>query len=136
MEVKNLKSYFETVAKELDGNYTDFSDDTVIITLPVGDGRFHSVKGIIDEKKHGHMVVFTASVCRLHEHPTIDYKKMLEHNYDYGYAKITITDEDFLEVMAAIKYDLCSAEEMKFMIEEISHVADMLEKEITGLDKF
>jgi hypothetical protein len=81
------------------------------------------------------MIVFTASVCRLHEYPNIDYRKLLEHNYDYGYAKITITDEDFLEVMAAIKYDLCTPDEVKYMVDEISHVADMLEKEITGTDK-
>lgn len=135
MQDKNVKGYLEKLAQELDGNYTEYSDDTVIVTLPLEEGRFQSVRGLITEKDSGLMLILTSTICRLHEFPDVNFRKMLEVNYDLGYSKITITDEDYLELMASIKYDLCSPEELSYMIKEIASTADRLELEITGVDR-
>jgi hypothetical protein len=134
MEEKNVKGYLEKLAQDLNGNYTEYSDDTVIITLPLDEGRFQSARGILLERDGGLMLTFTSTICRLHEYPDVDFRKMLEHNYDLGYSKITITDEDYLELMAAIKYDLVNPEELRYIITEVVQTADKLELEITGKD--
>ena len=134
MEDKNVKEYLENLAKDLNGNYTEYSDDTVIVTLPIDDGLFQSVRGLIIEKDTGLMLIITSTICRLHEYPEVDFRKMLEMNYELGYSKITITDEDYLELMSSIKYDLCTPEELKYMITEVAHTADKLEFDITGKD--
>lgn len=134
MEDKNIKGYLEKLAQELNGNFTEYSDDTVIVTLPLDEGRFQSVRGLISERESGLMLVFTSTICRLHEYPDVDFRKMLEMNYELGYSKITITDEDYLELMTAIKYELATPAEVKYMILEIAGTADKLEFEITGKD--
>lgn len=134
MQDKNVRGYLEQLAQEMNGNFTEYSDDTVIVTLPLEEGRFQSVRGLINERESGLMLIFTSTICRLHEYPDVDFRKMLEMNYDLGYSKITITDEDYLELMAAIKYELCSPEELRYMITEVVQTADRLELEITGKD--
>jgi hypothetical protein len=134
MEDKNVKSYLEALAQELNGNFTEYSDDTIIMTLPLDEGRFQSIRGLITEKESGLMLIFTSTICRLHEFPNVDFKRMLEMNYELGYSKITITDEDYLELMTSIRYDLANAEEIRYMINEIAQTADKLEFEITGQD--
>lgn len=134
MQEKNVKGYLENLAHEMNGNYTEYSDDTIIITLPLDEGRFQSVRGLIIEKESGLMLIFTSTICRLHEYPDVDFRKMLEMNFELGYSKITITDEDYLELMTAIKYDLVTPEELRYMISEVIQTADKLELEITGKD--
>lgn len=135
MEDKNIKGYLKKLAEELDGNYTEYSDDTVIVTMPIGDGRFQSIRGLISDKgSAGILLVFTSTICRIHEYPDINYKEILEINYDLGYSKIAITDEDYLELMASVKYDLVTPEEVKHMVNEVAHTADRLEFQITGKD--
>ncbi|MDX2306210.1 MAG: hypothetical protein NW226_25605 [Microscillaceae bacterium] len=134
MKDNNVKGYLQHLAEEMDGNYTEYSDDTIIVTLPLEEGRFQSVRGLITERDSGLMLILTSTICRLHEYPDVDYRKMLEMNYELGYSKITITDEDYLELMTSIKYDLANPEEIKYMITEVAQTADKLEFEITGKD--
>ena len=134
MKDNNVKGYLQQLAEEMDGNYTEYSDDTIIVTLPLEEGRFQSVRGLITERDSGLMLILTSTICRLHEYPDVDYRKMLEMNYELGYSKITITDEDYLELMTSIKYDLATPEEIKYMITEVALTADKLEFEITGKD--
>lgn len=134
MKDNNVKGYLQHLAEEMDGNYTEYSDDTIIVTLPLEEGRFQSVRGLITERDSGLMLILTSTICRLHEYPDVDYRKMLEMNYELGYSKITITDEDYLELMTSIKYDLANPEEIKYMITEVAQTADRLEFEITGKD--
>ncbi len=134
MQDKNVKGYLQKMAEEMDGNYTEYSDDTIIVTLPLEEGRFQSIRGLITEKSSGLMLILTSTICRLHEYPDVDFRKMLEMNYDLGYSKITITDEDYLELMTSIKYDLATADEIRYMMTEVAQTADRLEFEITGKD--
>ncbi len=134
MEEKNVKGYLESLAQELNGNYTEYSDDTVILTIPLDEGRFQSIRGILAQREAGLMLIFTSTICRLHEFPDVNFRRMLEMNFELGYSKITITDEDYLELMTSIKYDLATEEEIKYMIHEIAETADKLEFEITGED--
>lgn len=135
MEGKNVQGYLKKLAEELSGSYTEFSDDTVILTIPLDDNRFQSVRGLIQEKKDaGVFLILSSKICRLHEHPDVDFRKMLERNYELGYSKITITDEDYLEVAVYMKYDLVTPEELSYMVQEVATTADKLEHEITGQD--
>jgi hypothetical protein len=134
MEGKNVQGYLKKLAEEMNGNYTEYSDDTVIITLALEDSRFQSVRGVIQEKGNALFLILSSTICRLHEYPDVDFRKMLERNYDLGYSKITITDEDYLELAVYTKYDLVNPEELRYMLNEIAVTADKLEHEITGQD--
>lgn len=134
MEGKNVQGYLKQLAEEMNANYTEYSDDTVIITFALEDTRFQSVRGVIKEKGSGLFLVLSSVICRLHEHPDVNFRKMLERNDDLEYSKITITDEDYLELSAHVKYDLVNPAELRYVLNEVALQADKLENEITGQD--
>ncbi|MCS6821514.1 MAG: hypothetical protein NZ551_06565 [Microscillaceae bacterium] len=133
MQDRNVKGYLKQIAEKLNGNYTEYTEDLVIITIPLEGkpDRFQSVKALITEKEGQLRLIFTSTVCRIHEYPNIDFRHLLEENYDLIYAKICITDEDYLEVMSSINYDLCTLDELYYMILETVKKADALEAEVT-----
>lgn len=134
MEGKNVQGYLKQLAEEMNANYTEYSDDTVIITFALEDARFQSVRGIIQEKSSGLFLILSSTICRLHEQPDVDFRKMLERNDELEYSKITITDEDYLDLTAHMRYDLVNPAELRYMLNEIATTADKLENEITGQD--
>ncbi len=134
MEGKNIQGYLKQLAEDMNASYTEYSDDTVIITFALEDARFQSVRGLIQEKSSGLFLILSSVICRLHEQPDVDFRKMLERNDDLEYSKITITDEDYLELTAHMRYDLVNPDELRYMLQEVATQADKLEHEITGKD--
>ncbi len=130
---KDIQSYLKKMAAEMDASYIEYSDDTVILTLPITQGRFQSVKGFIIHKNDHIFLTFTSTICRLNEFPNVDYKKMLELNFDLCFSKITLED-NLLEVAASTIYEICTPEQVKAMLTEVAHTADSLEMELTGAD--
>lgn len=138
-KLKNIEQLLESSSITLHGQYTEYSDDTVIITVPVNkdENRFQSVKGYVADRQTTQgettqMVMLSCTVCTLHDHPELDFKELLKKNYQMIYSKLTITDEDYLEVEAATRYEYATAQEVEAMIEEVAMRADQLKKEILG----
>jgi hypothetical protein len=133
MSSKNIQAYLQKMADEAGGKYTEYSDNSVIVTLPLEDGRYQNVKGYIHEMGDGLMLVFMSKVCHLNEIENLDCQELLKLNGSLCYAK-TVVDDGFLEIVATTRYELCSHDQVKFMIYETARVADTLEKQLTGLD--
>lgn len=134
-KIENIELLLKELSLELHGQYTEYSDDTVILTVPVNENEseFQSVKGYVVEREEGtQMIILTGTVCTLHDHPNIDYKKLLKKNFQMVYCKITITDEDYLEVETATKYNYATAEEVEDMIKEVAVKTRELKKELLG----
>lgn len=131
---KDIQSYLKKMAAEIDASYIEYSDNTVILTLPITQGRFQSVKGFIIHKNDHVFLTFTSTICRLAEFPEIDFRKMLELNFDLCFSKITLED-NLLEVAASTMYDICTPEQVRSMLVEVANTADQLEMELTGADK-
>lgn len=134
-KLENIERLLKGLSLELHGQYTEYSDDTVILTVPVNkdESEFQSVKGYVVEREEGtQMIILTGTICTLHDHPNLDYKELLKKNYQMVYCKITITDEDYLEVEAATKYNYATAEEVEEMIKEVAIRTRKLKKELLG----
>ena len=136
-KLENIEHLLESLSVELHGQYTEFSNDMVILTIPINEdeSEFQSVKGYIVDRttlkgETAQMVILTGSVCTLHDHPEIDLKELLKKNYQMIYSKITITDEDYLEIEAATRYEYATAEEVEAMIEEVAMRTQELKKEL------
>lgn len=131
--IEKIERFLEELSIELHGQLTEYSDDTVIITVPIDESEteFQSIKGAIVERVEGiHMVILTGTICTLHDHPELDFKDLLKRNYQMLYSKITITDEDYLEVEAATRYDYATAEEVEEMIKEVAIKTQELKREL------
>ncbi|OJJ22596.1 hypothetical protein BKI52_07915 [marine bacterium AO1-C] len=131
-KLENIESLLQELSVELHGQYTEYSDDTVILTVPVDkdETEFQSVKGYVVDKEPGkQVVILTGTVCTLHDHPSVDYLDLLKRNYQMVYCKLTITDEDYLEVEAATYYNYATADEVEAMIKEVATRTYELKKE-------
>jgi hypothetical protein len=133
MSNKNVQAYLQKMAEDVGGKYTEYSDNSVIVTLPLDDGRYQNVKGYIHQMADGLMLVFMSKVCHLNEVESLDCQELLKMNAELCYAKTAI-DDGFLEIIATTRYELCSHDQVRFMIFEVANVADSLEKQLTGLD--
>ncbi|EAY31359.1 hypothetical protein M23134_04192 [Microscilla marina ATCC 23134] len=136
VENRNVRGYLQELAKELKASYIEYSDNTIIITIPLQKGRFQGVKVLIAEKKGEMMLTFTSSVCRLSEYDNIDFKHLLEMNYELCYTKIAIIEAEFVELVASVQYDVCTDEQLRNMVIEAATVADELELKLTGKDVY
>ena len=133
-KLENIESLLEELSVELHGQYTEYSDDTVILTVPVNEdeSEFQSIKGYVVEREPGkQVVILTGTVCTLHDHPNIDYLDLLKRNYKMVYCKLTVTDEDYLEVEAATNYNYATANEVEEMIREVAVRTHELKKELS-----
>ena len=136
-KLENIEYLLESLSLELHGKYTEFSEDTVILTVPVNkeETEFQSIKGYIADRETyqsqtAQMIILTGTIGTLHDHPELDFRELLKKNYLMVYSKITITDGDYLEVEAATRYEYATAEEVEEMIREVAIVTQQLKKEL------
>ncbi len=132
---KHVQNYLRGLAEEVNGKYTDYSDDTVIVTIPLSDGRYQNVTGHITPRGDGIMLEFMSKVCKLEDYPDISLVELLELNSGLCYSKILLRDE-FIEVGSSTKYELCTYDQVRYMIFEVARVADELEHRFTGEDVY
>lgn len=131
--IETIERFLEELSVDLHGQLSEYSEDTVIITVPINEDEteFQGIKGTITERTEGvHMVILTGTICTLHDHTELDFKELLKKNFQLLYSKITITDEDYLEVEAATRYDYATAEEVEEMIKEVAVKAHDLKEEL------
>ncbi len=132
---KHVQNYLRGLAEEVNGKYTDYSDDTVIVTIPLSDGRYQNVKGYIIPRGDGVMLEFMSKVCKLEDYPDISLTELLELNHGLCYSKILLKD-GYVEVGSSTKYELCTYDQVRYMIFEVARVADELENRFTGEDVY
>jgi hypothetical protein len=132
---KHVQNYLKGLAEEINGKYTEYSGDIVIVTLPLADGRYQNVKGYITPRGDGIMLEFRSKVCNLSEVPDVNPLEFLEMNREFCYAKI-MCEDGYLEVAASTKYELCTYDQVRYMIFEVAQTADNLEKKLTGVDVY
>ena len=135
--IETIEKFLEELSVDLHGQLSEYSEDTVIITVPINvdETEFQGIKGSIIERVEGvHMVILTGTICTLHDHTELDFKDLLKKNYQMLYSKITITDEDYLEVEAATRYDYATAEEVEEMIKEVAVKTHELKEELLNTD--
>ncbi|MGD1842566.1 MAG: hypothetical protein ACFB0B_16985 [Thermonemataceae bacterium] len=128
-----LAKAIENIAEEIDGSFTEYSPKNLIITVPIGDGRFQGVTTYLIERDGNEVIEFTSRVCDA-ELPNINFKHALEVNQQLTYSKVVIF-EGFLQLAAAIIVKHITEDILKDIILEIGHSADKLERELTnGID--
>ncbi len=131
---KHIKYYLRNLAEEIDGKYTDYTDESVILTLPLDEGkRYQNVRCFLRNDEQGVFLTFNSKVVAL-KGTTVDLKDLLKRNNKFIYAKLVVTEEEeeMLEMIASVRYDLCTYDEVRLVLFEIGREADKLEDELTG----
>ncbi|MEM6299341.1 MAG: hypothetical protein AAF740_11700, partial [Bacteroidota bacterium] len=130
---KHIKHYLKNLAEEIDGKYTDYTDESVILTLPLDGGkRYQNVRCFLRNDEQGVFLTFNSKIVAL-KNIDVNLKDMLKRNTSFIYAKLVVTQEDeMLEMIASIRYDLCTYDEVRLVLFEIGQEADKLEDELTG----
>lgn len=129
-----LNSFMESYANEIGGQYSEYDSSKSVIIVPLPDGRFQTVFGVLtDSEKYKNRtgIEFTSRVCEYEN--GIDLKQLLEANADFCHAKFVI-HEGYLKVEASAFTDTATEPLLKEIIQEVALTADEWEMKLTGMD--
>jgi hypothetical protein len=133
MDKLTLEKTIRSITEELNGSTLDYSDNNIIATIPLSEGRFQSITTYLLENPNGSKTIeFASRVCDA-DTPGIDYRHCLEVNRDLVYSKVIIQD-GYIQLAASILVEHATRDIIKDIIVEIAQKADDLEMELTGAD--
>ncbi|MGF1534696.1 MAG: hypothetical protein ACFCUI_13420 [Bernardetiaceae bacterium] len=133
---KHIKQYLLHLSEQINGKYLDYTDDSIIFTMPIPEGRYQNIRGFLLHDQRGVFLQFCSKICALSDVPDLDFKALLAYNLKLIYGKLVVSDDDFLELVASLRYDLCTYEEVRTVLYEVGENADRLERELTGADVY
>lgn len=128
----NLTKAIEKIAEELGGSFTEYSQNNLILTVPIADGRFQGVTTYLSDRAGVHVIEFASRVCDA-DIPNLNFRHVLEVNQELVYSKVVIF-EGFLQLAASVVVEHATEDILKDIVNEIGHTADNLERELTGSD--
>jgi hypothetical protein len=130
-----FSKFSQTVAKEIDAQFTEYDASHSVFVVPLADGRYQTVIAkLMDHPKFNKQVVrVTSKVCYTSEE--IDYVAVLSSSEEYVNTHF-IVEDDVLKVEASFFYDLVNTSSMRDVIKEVASIADDWELKITGVDTF
>ena len=130
----DFNSFMKSYADEIGGNYSEYDTTKSVIIVPLSDGRFQTVVGLVknSEKFNGRLgIEFRSKVCELQD--TLDFKAMLEENARLCHSKLAI-NEGYIVVEASTFTDTATEDLLREIIQEVAVQADEWEFKLTGLD--
>ncbi len=127
----DLNNFMKTYAEEINGNFSEYDEHRSVVVVPLEKDRQQAVVGEMDVEND--MTIISSKVCIADDR--IQFKELLEENHKTVYGKFTISN-DFLKVEAKAHSKDVSPETLKKAIQEVAHLADKWELNITGRDIF
>jgi CRISPR/Cas system-associated endoribonuclease Cas2 len=131
----DYQKFAKKYAAEINGDFSEYDDQQSVIIVPLSGNRFQAVQGraYTHEPTKRMRVEVKSTVCKADE--KIDFKSLLTKSAEYVHSKFIIED-GFLRVEASAFIDNAPEAQVKEMIQEVGHLADLWEKNITGKDIF
>ncbi|MEP2023173.1 MAG: hypothetical protein ABJH98_06205 [Reichenbachiella sp.] len=126
-----LNNFMKSYAEEIKGNFSEYDDQRSVIVVPLEMDRQQAVVGEIDHENK--LISISSKVCVAEDN--IRFKDLLEENHKSTFGKFTIVN-GFLKVESRSPTDTFSNELLKRAIQEVAHLADKWEMNITGRDIF
>lgn len=129
----SISTTVQQYAEEIGGTFTEYDHTKSIIVVPLKDSRFQTVMSVVERSKVSDKMrlIFSSKVSNSSEQ--IDAKELLEQNGKFDFSKFVL-DDGQLKVEASCLADSASADEIKFMIQEVAQLADQYEFKLTGRD--
>lgn len=134
----DLVNFMQNLAEELQGNFSEYSENTSVIIVPLKDGRFQTVQGKVHsfDDQDTKTISFTSKVCPFyHQMDLVDF---MAENRNMVFSKFTV-DDSFVKVEASVFVEFVSEQNKDFLknaIREVAEIADKWEHKLTGLDVF
>lgn len=134
----DLVNFMQNLAEELQGNFSEYSENTSVIIVPLKDGRFQTVQGKVQsfDDQDTKTISFTSKVCPFyHQMDLVDF---MAENRNMVFSKFTV-DDSFVKVEASVFIEFVSEQNKDFLknaIREVAEIADKWEHKLTGLDVF
>ena len=128
----DVVEFMRDYAKEIGGQFSVYDNSKSIIVVPLEQGRFQTVIGMLKQEAHkSTMFEISSKICRYKE--TINLVELLMENSNLSYSKFAILD-DYVKIEAIIPFYSLSPDLIREMIREVAEVADHWEQRLTGVD--
>ena len=130
--MQSFVPYLEKLAKDLGGSFLEYSDRSVVITIPITAERFQSVAVNLKAQSGEDWLVITSKICEMHEVDK-EFTYFLEKHLEYLHARF-IAQDNFLGVAAMARYRTLDEAICREMLLEVATTADHMEDELVGTD--
>ncbi len=129
----NILQSVKQYADQIGGTFTDYDHTKAIVVVPLNNGRFQTVLVILEKSKTSgkERAVFTSKVGEFNS--SIDTYSLLVQNGHFDFSKFIIED-DQIKVVASSLVDTTTADDVKYMVQEVAQLADHYELLFTGKD--
>jgi hypothetical protein len=130
MEVFNI---IRAYADQIGGTFTGYDESKSIVVVPLNNGRFQTVLAVIEKSKTSgkQRLNFTSKVGDAHS--SVDTQDLLMQHGHFDYSKFVL-DGNQIKVVASCLLESASADEVRFMVQEVAQLADHYELKLTGKD--
>ncbi|MEM6846067.1 MAG: hypothetical protein AAF944_26905 [Bacteroidota bacterium] len=134
----NLVGFMQGISDELQGQFSEYDENTLVIVVPLGKGRFQAVQGKVQEvdDRGTKTISFTSKVCPFYRQ--MDLIDFMEENKKMLFSRF-IVEDTFIKVEASVFLEFVSQQNKDYLknaICEVAKVADKWEHKLTGLDVF
>ena len=134
----DLVDFMRMVSEELDGQFSEYDENTTVIVVPLGKGRFQAVQGKMQalDEQGTKTISFVSKVCPFYQH--MDLVDFMEENKKMLFSRFVV-DDTFIKVEASVFREFVSIQNKEYLknaICEVAEVADKWEHKLTGLDVF
>lgn len=134
----DLVDFMRKISDELEGQFSEYDENTLVIVVPLGRGRFQAVRGKVQEvdDQGTTTISFISKVCPFYQH--MDLIDFMEENKKMLHSRF-IVDDTFIKVEASVFREFVSIQNKEYIknaIREVAQVADKWEHKLTGLDVF
>lgn len=127
----NLDRIVENYAQEINGQVIHYTDKQSVIVIPLNNGRFQNVFGLVRYGKKYKILEFDSRVCDFSD--DINLSSLLENAQNFCFSRL-IKKDGYLEVAAAVVVKHSNENIIKDIIYEVATRADLLENYLTGKD--
>ncbi|MEM8965718.1 MAG: hypothetical protein AAGE93_04810 [Bacteroidota bacterium] len=134
----NLVDFMRDVSEDLEGQFSEYDENTSVIVVPLGKGRFQAVQGKVQEVdiQGTKTISFVSKVCPFYRQ--MDLVDFMEENKKMLFSRF-IVEDNFIKVEASVFLEFVSEQNKEYLqnaICEVAEVADKWEHKLTGLDVF
>jgi hypothetical protein len=129
----SISTIVQQYAEEIGGTFTEYDHTKSIIVVPLKDSRFQTVMSVLEKSSVSDKMrlIFSSKVSDTSDQ--VNARELLEQNGKFDFSKFVL-DEGQLKVEASCLADSASADEVKYMIQEVAQLADQFEFRLTGRD--
>jgi hypothetical protein len=129
----NFMNFVQQYAEQIGGEFTDYDHSKSVVVIPISGSRYQTVLASTQKSQVSgrDQAILSSKVCEFNG--GLDLRNLMEQNGQFDYSKFVLQD-GYLKIEASCVASTVNENQVMEMIQEVAHLADHFELELTGKD--